>query len=343
MSAQSPKKLLNVLQGNQEAIPPVWLMRQAGRYLPEYRKLRAEKGGFLALAYDSDAACEITLQPIRRFGFDGAILFSDILVIPHAMGQDLWFETGEGPRLAPRLAESRLEDFVPAPERLAPVIDAVRKVSTALPPETTFLGFAGSPWTVATYMVHGQGSKDQAEARRMAHAEPERFGALIEAIIAATVDYLGDQIDAGVDAVQLFDSWAGSLSPAQFEKWVIAPNAEIVRRLKARNRNAVIIGFPKGAGGKLAAYAEGTGVDALGLDETVDPHWANRELRKGLPVQGNLDPLALFAGGDVLKDAVKNILSAFEDRPHIFNLGHGILPDTPIENVELLLNLVRKA
>ena len=176
----------------------------------------------------------------------------------------------------------------------------------------------------------------------MAHAEPERFGALIEAIISATVNYLGDQIDAGVDAVQLFDSWAGSLSPAQFEKWVIAPNAEIVRRLKARNPNAVIIGFPKGAGGKLAAYAEGTGVDALGLDETVDPHWANRELRKGLPVQGNLDPLALIAGGDVLKDAVNNILSAFEDRPHIFNLGHGILPDTPIENVELLLNLVRK-
>lgn len=342
MSAQNPKKLLNVLQGNQEVIPPIWLMRQAGRYLPEYRALRAEKGGFLALAYDSDAACEITMQPIRRFGFDGAILFSDILVIPHAMGQDLWFETGEGPRLAPRLVESRLEDFVAAPERLTPVIDTVRKASAALPPETTFLGFAGSPWTVATYMVHGQGSKDQAEARRMAHAEPERFGALIEAIIAATVDYLGDQIDAGVDAVQLFDSWAGSLSPAQFEKWVIAPNAEIVCRLKARNPSAVIIGFPKGAGGKLAAYAEGTGVDALGLDETVDPHWANRELPKGLSVQGNLDPLALIAGGDVLKCAVKNILSAFDDRPHIFNLGHGILPDTPIENVELLLNLVRK-
>ncbi len=342
MSAQSPKKLLNVLRGEQAAVPPMWLMRQAGRYLPEYRALRAEKGGFLALAYDSDAACEITLQPIRRFGFDAAILFSDILVVPHAMGQDLWFETGEGPRLAPRLAESRLEDFVPAPERLAPVIETVRKVSAGLSPETTFLGFAGSPWTVATYMVHGQGSKDQAEARRMAHAEPERFGALIEAITTATVDYLANQIDAGVDAVQLFDSWAGSLSPAQFEKWVIAPNSEIVRRLKARNPNAVIIGFPKGAGGKLAAYAHGTGVDALGLDETVDPHWANRELPKGLPVQGNLDPLALIAGGDVLKDAVNNILSAFEDRPHVFNLGHGILPDTPIENVEMLINLVRK-
>lgn len=342
MTAPGSKKLLNVLRGNQEDTPPMWLMRQAGRYLPEYRELRAQKGGFLELAYDSESATEITLQPIRRFGFDAAILFSDILVIPHAMGQDLWFETGEGPRLAPRLADSRLEDFKPAPERLLPVLDTVRKVAAALPPETTFLGFAGSPWTVATYMVHGQGSKDQSEARRMAHAEPERFGALIEAIISATVDYLAGQIDAGVDAVQLFDSWAGSLSPAQFEKWVIAPNAEIVRRLKARHPNAPIIGFPKGAGGKLAAYAEGTGVDALGLDETVDPHWANRELPKGLPVQGNLDPLALISGGADLESAVRNILSAFADRPHVFNLGHGILPDTPIEHVEKLLTLVRK-
>jgi uroporphyrinogen decarboxylase len=342
MTAPSPKKLLNVLRGDQEAIPPMWLMRQAGRYLPEYRELRAQKGGFLELAYDSDAATEITIQPIRRFGFDAAILFSDSLVIPHAMGQDLWFETGEGPRLAPRLAQSALEEFIPAPERLRPVLDTVRKVSAALPPETTFLGFAGSPWTVATYMVHGQGSKDQSEARRMAHAEPERFGALIEAIISATVDYLAGQIEAGVDAVQLFDSWAGSLSPAQFEKWVIAPNAEIVRRLKVRHPDAPIIGFPKGAGGKLVAYAEGTGVDALGLDETVDPYWANCELPRDLPVQGNLDPLALIAGGSDLTSAVDNILSAFADRPHVFNLGHGILPDTPIEHVEKLLTLVRK-
>lgn len=342
MTAPTPKKLLNVLRGDQEAIPPMWLMRQAGRYLPEYRELRAQKGGFLELAYDSEAATEITIQPIRRFGFDAAILFSDILVIPHAMGQDLWFETGEGPRLAPRLAQSALEDFIPAPERLRPVLDTVRKVSDALPPETTFLGFAGSPWTVATYMVHGQGSKDQSEARRMAHVEPERFSALIEAIITATVDYLAGQIEAGVDAVQLFDSWAGSLSPAQFEKWVIAPNAEIVRRLKARHPDAPIIGFPKGAGGKLVAYAEGTGVDALGLDETVDPHWANRELPRDLPVQGNLDPLALIAGGSDLTSAVENILSAFADRPHVFNLGHGILPDTPIEHVQKLLTLVRK-
>lgn len=342
MPAISHKKLLSVLQGNQELVPPVWLMRQAGRYLPEYRELRAQKGGFLELAYDSDAATEITIQPIRRFGFDAAILFSDILVVPHAMGQELWFETGEGPRLAPRLAQSELNGLTASPERLSPVLATVRKVSAALPKETTFLGFAGSPWTVATYMVHGQGSKDQSEARRMAYAEPDRFSALIEAIITTTVDYLSGQINAGVDAVQLFDSWAGSLSPAQFEKWVIAPNAEIVRRLKVLHPDVPIIGFPKGAGGKLAAYAEGTGVDALGLDETIDPHWANRELPHGLPVQGNLDPLVLISGGNDLIKAVENILSAFRNRPHIFNLGHGILPDTPIEHVEHLLSQIRK-
>ncbi|HEV7233259.1 MAG TPA: uroporphyrinogen decarboxylase [Sphingorhabdus sp.] len=342
MTAPANKKLLNVLKGNREEDSPVWLMRQAGRYLPEYRELRAQKGGFLEPAYDSDSAAEITLQPIRRFGFDGAILFSDILVIPHAMGQDLWFETGEGPRLAPRLAESMQGELTPAPQRLTPVFETVRKVRAALPDTTTFLGFAGSPWTVATYMVHGQGSKDQSEARRMAHAEPARFAGLIDAIIAATVDYLSGQVEAGVDAVQLFDSWAGSLSPAQFEKWVIAPNAEIVRHLKARHPETPIIGFPKGAGGKLAAYANETGVDALGLDETVDPVWADREVPQGMPVQGNLDPLALIAGGADLQSAVERILSAFKNRPHIFNLGHGILPDTPIENVETLLALVRK-
>jgi uroporphyrinogen decarboxylase len=341
MSALDHKKLLRVLKGERQAVPPVWLMRQAGRYLPEYRALREEKGGFLALAYDSDAAAEITLQPIRRFGFDGAILFSDILVIPHALGQDLWFETGEGPRLAPRLAQSHLEDLVPAPQRLGPIYETVRKVAAALPAQTTFLGFAGSPWTVATYMVHGQGSKDQGEARRMAYSEPERFGALIESIIAATVDYLDGQIRSGVDAVQLFDSWAGSLSPAQFERWVIAPNAKIVSLLKARHPDTPIIGFPKGAGGKIAAYARETGVDAVGLDETVDPVWADSNLPQDMPVQGNLDPLALIAGGATLEEAVARILGAFHNRPHCFNLGHGILPDTPIAHVEKLLALLR--
>jgi len=337
------RPLLDVLRGAKPAVPPLWLMRQAGRYLPEYRALRAEKGGFLELCYDSDAAAEVTLQPIRRFGFDGAILFSDILVVPHALGQDLWFETGEGPRLAPPLKDSVLADLTPQPERLAPVVETVRKVKAALPAETTFLGFAGSPWTVATYMVAGQGSKDHAAARRLAYGDPGRFGAIIEAIVTTTVDYLSAQIEAGVDAVQLFDSWAGSLSPEQFRQWVIAPNAAIVKALKARHPDTPIIGFPKGAGAKLIDYAAETGVDALGLDETLDPVWANRELPKNLPVQGNLDPLALIAGGETLDRAVDAIREALDGRPHIFNLGHGILPDTPVENVERLVDRVRSA
>lgn len=338
---QPTRKLLAVLRGQKLDVPPMWLMRQAGRYLPEYRELRAQKGGFLELAYDSEAACEITLQPIRRFGFDGAILFSDILVVPHAMGQDLWFETGDGPRLAPKLSENDWRDLTPAPERLEPVYETVRKVRAALPAETTFLGFAGSPWTVATYMVAGQGSKDHAETRALAYSDPAKFGQLIDAITATTVDYLSKQIDAGVDAVQLFDSWAGSLSQAQFERWVIAPNAAIVAALKARHPDTPVIGFPKGAGAKLIAYAREVCPDALGLDETVDPLWANNVLPEGLPVQGNLDPLALMAGGEALESAVARILAAFENRPHIFNLGHGILQHTPIAHVEKLLNLVR--
>jgi uroporphyrinogen decarboxylase len=335
------KALLAVLRSERRTPAPVWLMRQAGRYLPEYRALRAEKGGFLELCYDPDAAAEVTLQPIRRFGFDGAILFSDILVIPHALGQQLWFEAGEGPRLAPALVDSSLAALAAAPERLDPIYATVRRVAAALPPTTTFLGFAGSPWTVATYMVAGQGSKDQGAARQLAYADPAAFDAIITAIVDLTVAYLSGQIVAGVDAVQLFESWAGSLAPAQFERWVIAPNAEIVRRLKDKHPATPIIGFPKGAGGKLAAYARETGVDALGLDETVDPVWASRILPSGLPVQGNLDPLALLTGGAALYQAVDRIIAAFAERPHIFNLGHGITPDVPVAHVEALLRRVR--
>ncbi len=335
------KPLLSVLQGRRAARPPMWLMRQAGRYLPEYRALRAEKGGFLALATDPDAAAEVTLQPIRRFRFDGAILFSDILMVPWAMGQDLSFGPGEGPRLAPRLVDSALESLVPVPERLDPVYATVRRVAAALPAETTFLGFAGSPWTVATYMVAGQGSKDQAETRGLAYRDPAAFGAIIDAIAALTVDYLSAQIQAGVEAVQLFDSWAGTLSPAQFEQWVIAPNAAIVAALKARHPDVPVIGFPKGAGGKLPAYARETGVDALGLDETVDPVWADANVPHGMPVQGNLDPLALIAGGAALDAAVDRIIAAFPERPHVFNLGHGIDQHTPIAHVEQVIARVR--
>jgi uroporphyrinogen decarboxylase len=337
----SEKSLLTVLRGKRSEKLPIWLMRQAGRYLPEYRALRAQKGGFLELVNDAEAATEVTLQPIRRFGFDGAILFSDILVIPHALGQKLWFEEGEGPRLAPALANNDLAALTAAPERLSSIYETVRRVRAGLPPETTLLGFAGSPWTVATYMIAGQGSKEQAEARRYAYRDPAAFKTIIDAISDMTVDYLSKQIQAGADAVQLFDSWSGSLSPAQFEQWVIAPTAAIVARVKALHPNTPIIGFPKGAGGKLPAYARETGVSAVGIDETVDPHWAAASLPADMPVQGNLDPLALIAGGETLNTEIDRIISAFADRPHVFNLGHGILPDTPIVHVEALLARVR--
>ena len=335
------KPLLAVLRGERRDPPPIWLMRQAGRYLPEYRELRASKGGFLDMAYDPATAAEITLQPLRRFAFDGAILFSDILVVPHAMGMDLTFVAGEGPRLAPPLADARIRDLKPAMERLEPVYETVRRVKAALKPATTFLGFAGSPWTVATYMIAGQGSREQAEARQLAYADPGKMDAILDIVSQITVDYLSRQIEAGVDAVQLFDSWAGSLSPAQFEQMVIARTAAIVAELRKRHPDTPIIGFPKGAGGKLRAYAVETGVDAIGLDETVDPNWAAKELPAGMPVQGNLDPLALIAGGEQLQVATRRILDAFADRPHIFNLGHGIQQTTPIAHVEQLTLLVK--
>jgi uroporphyrinogen decarboxylase len=317
-------------------------MRQAGRYLPEYRQLRTEKGSFLELVYDSEVAAEVTLQPLRRFpGLDAAILFSDILIVPFAIGQNLSFVAGEGPRLTPPLMESSLDDLTAYPARLDPIYETVRKVKAALAPAKTLIGFAGSPWTVATYMVAGQGSRDHSETRRLAYSDPARFGAIIERIEKVTFDYLSSQIAAGAEAVQLFDSWAGSLSPAQFEKWVIAPTARLVSKLRKKHPDVPIIGFPKGAGGKLAAYARETGVSALGLDETVDPLWAAKELPEQLPVQGNLDPLALIAGGKELKGTAEQILDAFAGRPHIFNLGHGILPDTPIAHVEALIAQVK--
>ena len=335
--------ILRVLRGERVDPPPVWFMRQAGRYLPEYRALRQQKGGFLALVHDSQAATEITLQPIRRFDFDAAILFSDILVVPHAMGQRLWFEEGEGPRLAPVFDGHNLDQLTADATRLAPIYRTVAAVRAALAPDKALLGFAGSPWTIATYMIAGQGSREQAEARRMAYRDPGAMTALIDAITAATITYLRAQIDAGADAIQLFDSWAGSLAPAQFERLVIAPNAAIVAALKASHPDTPIIGFPKGAGGKLPAYARETGVDAVGIDETVDPEWAASALPPTLPVQGNLDPLSLVTGGAQLHDAVARVLAAFADRPHIFNLGHGIVPDTPIAHVEAVLEQVRRA
>lgn len=335
-----PGLLLDTLRGKRGPRAPLWLMRQAGRYLPEYRELRAEKGGFLELVYDSGAACEITLQPIRRFGFDGAILFSDILIVPHAMGQNLQFLVGEGPHLSPRLEDSELEAMVSAKHHLDPIYETVRLCRAALGDETTLLGFAGSPWTVATYMVAGEGSRDQQAARSMAYTDTGKLQAIIDAIIEVTTEYLIGQIDAGAEGVQLFDSWAGSLAPDQFEKWVIAPNARIVAALKAARPETPIIGFPKGAGAKLPAYAAETGVDAIALDETIDPVWADSVLPADMPVQGNLDPLLILAGGEQLTRRAHFILESLKGRPHVFNLGHGIDRHTPIAHVEQLVETV---
>ncbi len=336
-----PGVLLDTLRGHIAERPPVWLMRQAGRYLPEYRALRAEKGGFLGLVYDSAAAAEITLQPVRRFGFDGAILFSDILIVPHALGQDLQFLAGEGPHLSPRLVDAALASLTPAPQHFAPVWETVRLTRAQLPGDVTMLGFIGSPWTVATYMVAGEGSKDHHVARSMAYRDPAAFGEIIEAIVEASLVYLSGQIAAGAEAVQLFDSWSGSLSPQQFERWVVAPTARIVSSIREQHPKVPIIGFPKGAGAKLPAYARETGVDAVGVDETQVPEWVHAHLPPDLPVQGNLDPLLLIAGGDELDAAARRVLAAFRDRPHVFNLGHGIDQTTPIANVQRLLEIVR--
>jgi uroporphyrinogen decarboxylase len=340
--SRADKPLLAVLKGEWRDPVPMWMMRQAGRYLPEYRQLRQEKGSFLELVYDPEAAAEITLQPLKRFPqLDGAILFSDILIVPFAIGQNLTFIAGEGPRLTPPLMNASLDDLTPFLTRLEPIYETVAKVREKLEPSKTLIGFAGSPWTVATYMVAGQGSRDQGEARSLAYSNAVRFGEIIGRIEKVTLDYLSRQIEAGAEAVQLFDSWAGSLSPAQFEEWVIAPTARIVAKLRETHPDVPVIGFPKGAGGKLAAYARETEVNAIGLDETVDPLWAARELPKDLPLQGNLDPLALAAGGDDLTRATARILDAFAGRPHIFNLGHGILQETPIGHVEQLIRQVK--
>jgi uroporphyrinogen decarboxylase len=338
------KPILAVLNGERIDPPPVWMMRQAGRYLPEYRQLRKDKGSFLDLVYDSDAAAEVTLQPLKRFPeIDAAILFSDILIVPFAIGQHLTFVAGEGPRLSPVLATSELDDLQFFEGRLEPIYETVRNVKAQLDPSKTLIGFAGAPWTVATYMVAGEGSRDQSVTRRLAYSDPAKFAAIIDRIVEVTITYLVGQIDAGAEAVQIFDSWSGSLAPNEFDRWVVKPTAMIVCAIKAQRPGIPVIGFPKGAGGKLPAYARETKVDAVGLDETVDPAWVDRELPRGLPVQGNFDPLLLAAGGDVLASTVKGILQALGDRPHIFNLGHGIQQDTPIAHVETFLALVKGA
>lgn len=344
-NAAPAKPFLKALAGETQPVPPLWLMRQAGRYLPEYRQLRETAGSFQAMVYSPAFATEVTLQPIRRFGFDAAILFSDILVIPEALGQEVRFEDGHGPRLSP-LAGIPEIDPTKWSEKLAPVIEAVKYIKAGLEREnfhhTALIGFAGSPFTVACYMVDGSGaSKDFPKTRTMAYTKPEEFTRLIDVLVATTTAYLSTQIQAGAEAVQLFDSWAGVLPPAEFRRWVIEPTKRIVTMLKASHPGVPIIGFPRGAGLMAEEYIRETGVTAVGLDTSTDLTYASTVLQPLCPVQGCLDPFALMAGGDSLENAVKPILERLRGKPFIFNLGHGIHKDTPPEHVKLLVDLVR--
>jgi len=340
------KPLLRVLAGESVWPPPLWLMRQAGRYLPEYREVRRQAGSFLDLCYDPDLAVEVTLQPIRRFGFDGAILFSDILMVPWAMGQPLRFAEGEGPVLEPVRDAAAINGLQAAgvAERAAPIMETVRRVRAGLDaesPRTALIGFAGSPFTVACYMVEGRGSRDFATPRAMAYADPALFGRLIRMLVDATADYLVAQVEAGAEALMLFDSWAGLLPPAQFRRWVVEPNAALVRLLRKRLPATPLIGFPRLAGPMLAEYAQRAGVQAVGMDTAMDPRWAASAVPDSMALQGNLDPLALIAGGPALEVEARAILGAMRGRPFVFNLGHGIEKTTPPEHVAALVRVVR--
>lgn len=343
-TATAAPGVLDVLAGVRPARTPVWMMRQAGRYLPEYRALRASAGSFLNLCFNPELAAEVTLQPVHRFGFDAAILFSDILVVPHALGQTLSFAAGEGPQLKPAITDAAMLTRLrpaPAPDALAPVYETIARVRAQLPPATALLGFCGAPFTVATYMVAGHGTPDQAPARLFAYRDPDGFERLIDLLTAASVEYLAGQFAAGVDAVQLFDTWAGVLGPAEFQRWCVRPAARIVTALRTRVPGARVIGFPRGAGTLLVDYVRDVAVDAVGLDWMIDRAFARQHIQRQRPVQGNLDPLALLAGGGALDREVDAVLTAFADRPFIFNLGHGILPETPISHVERMIARVR--
>jgi uroporphyrinogen decarboxylase len=342
----SPKKpILRVLGGECLANPPIWLMRQAGRYLPEYRAIRERAGSFVDLCFNPRLAAEITLQPIRRFGFDAAILFSDILLVAYALGQRLSFETGEGPRLD-ALAEpadlTRLRHELDQ-SILTPIYEAIGLVATQLPPHVALLGFCGAPWTVATYMIAGRGTADQLPARLFAYRHPQVFADLMDLLIESSISYLVKQFESGVDAVQIFDTWAGVLPSDEFYRWCIEPSEKIVAGVRRQVHAAKIIGFPRGAGTELPRYLAAVPVDAIGLDWMIDLAFARDHVQKLRPVQGNLDPLALLAGGAALDRAVDSILQAFGTGAFIFNLGHGVLPETPLENIERLIERVRTA
>lgn len=338
------RRFLRVFAGEAVSPPPIWLMRQAGRYLPEYRATRDEAGSFLDLCYNPKLAAEVTLQPIRRYGFDASILFADILVVPDALGQPVRFEAGEGPRLDPITDEAGLSRLDPGATgaKFGLICETVSRLRAALPDETALIGFCGAPWTVATYMVGGQGSSDQAEARAWAYRDADGFSTLIDILVATSIEYLSAQVTAGADALQIFDSWAGSLPDDQFARWVIDPTRTMVEALKLRHPGVPIIGFPRGAGASTAEFVTATGVDGVSCDTSM-PLCAMRELAElDVVVQGNLDPLLLVAGGEALDRRVDEILAAMKGRRHIFNLGHGIVPQTPPENVARLVERIRR-
>ena len=336
------KKLLKVLRGETVTPPPIWLMRQAGRYLPEYKETRAHAGGFLDLCYRPDLAEEVTLQPIRRFGFDAAILFADILLLPQALGQKLWFETGEGPRLEPVTDTNTLKGADEVHEVLNPIYETVKRLSGSLPSETTLIGFAGAPWTVATYMIAGRGTPDQKPAHDLLASNPAAFHRIIDRIVEGTVEYLSKQIVAGAEVVKLFDSWAGSLKGADFDKVCIEPNQRIVEALRSRHPDTPIIGFPRGAGNRSVDFAKATGINCIAIDQSMNAEWARDNLQSICAVQGNLDPTLMVGIGDALEKHVEKLIYTLGDGPYIFNLGHGITPDADPNNVSKLIELVRK-
>lgn len=339
------KTILRALAGETLPTPPIWMMRQAGRYLPEYKATRAEAGDFLSLCYNPDLATEVTLQPIRRYGFDAAILFADILLVPQALGADLWFVTGEGPRLSTITTRADFDKLGPAEdvhETLNPIYQTVRNLAGALPQETTLIGFAGAPWTVATYMIAGQGTPDQGPAHALMQENEALFEALMDRITQATITYLAAQIDAGAEVVKIFDSWAGSLKGDAFDKYSLAPAREITAALKARYPNIPIIGFPREAGERYVGFGKATGVDCVALDNSVDAAWAAAHVQVDGCVQGNLASSHMVTGGQPLVDETRRIVKAFSKGPHIFNLGHGITPDADPANVQLMIDTVRE-
>ncbi len=342
----SQKTILRALKGETLPTPPIWMMRQAGRYLPEYRATRAQAGDFLSLCYNPELAAEVTLQPIRRFGFDAAILFADILLLPQALGTKVWFVEGEGPRMETTTTMEQVRAWKPIDaidETLSPIYETVRILSRALPRETTLIGFAGAPWTVATYMIGGRGSKDQAAAHALKAADRETFSAIIDILTDATVEYLSAQIDAGAEVVKLFDSWAGSLKGQDFTDFAVKPTVKIIAALKARHPNTPIIAFPREAGNGYIGFAKTTGADCVAIDNSVGPEWAAEHVQVDGCVQGNLASRHMVTGGAELVAETKAVVNAFRKGPHIFNLGHGITPDAKSDNVQLMIDTVRGA